>query len=66
MKKFSLTFIKNRRIKLGMTQQSLAETLGYKRSSTYLKYESGMYSFKAEQLPLLAYELKCDITDFFE
>ncbi|GEK30296.1 hypothetical protein KZO01_06050 [Kurthia zopfii] len=65
MKIFSLTYIKNRRIELGMTQQELAKSLGYKGSSTYLKYENGTYSFKAEQLPLLANELNCDILDFF-
>jgi len=65
VKIFSLTYIKNRRIELGMTQQELAKSLGYKGSSTYLKYENGTYSFKAEQLPLLANELNCDILDFF-
>lgn len=65
MKNFRLTYIKNRRIKLGMTQQELAKSLGYKGSSTYLKYENGTYAFKADQLPMLANELDCDISDFF-
>lgn len=51
---------------MGITQQEVAEYLGYKRSSTYLKYESGVYSFKATQLPMLADKLSCTILDFFK
>ncbi|MBQ0140415.1 MAG: helix-turn-helix transcriptional regulator [Kurthia sp.] len=65
MYEFNLPFVKKRRLELGITQQELAERLGYKRSSTYLKYESGVYTFKAEQLPVLAEQLKCEIPDFF-
>lgn len=65
MKTLSLGYIKNRRIELGITQQEMAESLGFKNSSTYLKYESGAYAFKAEQLPTLAKTLNCSINDFF-
>lgn len=65
MEEFDLSFVKKRRMELGITQQELAERLGYKRSSTYLKYETGVYIFKAEQLPVLAQHLQCKITDFF-
>lgn len=43
----------------------MATKLGFKNGSTYLKYEQGVYSFKAEQLPPLAKHLQCKITDFF-
>ena len=65
MQKLNLTFIKERRIQLGITLQEMAEKLGFKNGSTYLKYENGIYAFKAEQLPLLAKSLNCKITDFF-
>lgn len=45
--------------------QTMATELGFKHASTYLKYERGDYSFKAEQLPKLAKLLRCDVTDFF-
>lgn len=62
----NLQFIKNRRIELGKSQQELAESLGLKNASTYLKYENGTYLFRAEQLPVLAKALECKITDFFK
>lgn len=65
MDKLDLDYIKNRRIELNITLKEMAESLGFKNSSTYLKYENGDYSFKAEQLPLLAKSLKCKISDFF-
>lgn len=63
--KLNLSYIKNRRIQLGITLQDMASNLGFKNSSTYMKYENGTYSFKAEQLPYLAKHLNCKITDFF-
>lgn len=65
MQTLNLGYIKDRRIQLEKTQQEMAESLGMKNASTYLKYENGTYAFKAEQLPLLAKALKCKITDFF-
>lgn len=51
---------------MGISQQKMAETLGFKNASTYLKYESGTYSFKAEMIPILAKILNCSIENFFE
>lgn len=65
MDKLDLNYIKNRRIELNITLQEMAKCLGFKNSSTYLKYENGLYSFKAGQLPLLAKALECEISDFF-
>lgn len=65
MKKLNLLFIKKRRLEINKTLQEMADCLGMKNASTYLKYESGLYSFKADQLPALAEALKCKITDFF-
>ena len=65
MKIFNLEFIKQRRLELGMTLQEAAESMNMKNASTYMKYENGTYSFKAEQLPLLATSLKCNTENFF-
>lgn len=65
MKKLNLEYIKKRRLELGKSQQEMAEHLGMKNASTYLKYENGTYAFKAEQLPALAEALNCKISDFF-
>lgn len=65
MQTLNLNYIKVRRRQLSLTQQEMADKLGFKNSSTYLKYETGVYSFKADQLPVLAKSLNCKITDFF-
>ncbi|XRD23494.1 helix-turn-helix transcriptional regulator [Lysinibacillus fusiformis] len=66
MKVFSLDFIKQRRQELNMTLQEAANAMEMKNASTYLKYENGVYTFKAEQLPLLASILRCREENFFE
>lgn len=65
MKIFNLAFVKRRRQELKMTLQEAANSMNMKNASTYLKYENGTYSFKAEQLPLLAKMLKCSTENFF-
>ena len=65
MQTLNLDYIKRRRIELNKTLQEMADSQGMKNASTYLKYENGTYSFKAEQLPMLAKTLKCKITDLF-
>lgn len=65
MKDFNLGFIKQRRLTLNKTLQEVAFEVGMKNASTYMKYENGTYSFKAEQLPPLSVSLMCEIEDFF-
>lgn len=65
MKQLNLDYIKARRIELGLSLQEVANKLGFKNASTYLKYENGDYLFKAETLPALATILNCEIENFF-
>lgn len=65
MKQLNLNYVKARRIELGLSLQEVANELGFKNASTYLKYENGDYLFKAEILPSLATILKCKIENFF-
>lgn len=65
MKTLNLHFIKSQRQLMNISLQEMAEHLGFKNASTYLKYENGTYAFKADQLPRLALALGCNITDFF-
>lgn len=65
MKQLNLDYIKARRVELGLSLQEVANKLGFKNASTYLKYENGDYLFKAETLPVLANILKCEIENFF-
>lgn len=65
MKRLNLEYIKSRRIELGLSLQDVANELGFKNASTYLKYETGDYLFKAEILPILSNILKCKIENFF-
>lgn len=62
---FKLDYIRERRKKLGISMKQMANVLGFKNASTYLKYERGDYSFRAEHLPVLADQLECDVSDFF-
>lgn len=63
--KLDLSFIKEKRISLGLTQQQLANYLSFKNASTYFKYENGTYSFKANHVPKLAIIFNCDIKELF-
>jgi transcriptional regulator with XRE-family HTH domain len=67
-RKVDLNLIKNLRIQKKISMQSMAESLGFKNGSTYMKYEKGDYSFKANHLPIVAYRLDVEIDDlyFFE
>ena len=60
-----LDYIRQRRIEAGLSLQYVGEQLGFKNASTYFKYETGEYAFKAEMLPTLAKVLNCGIEDFF-
>lgn len=61
----NLNYIKARREALKITQNEMAEKLGFSNSSVYCKYENGAYKFNAETLPMLAKILKCKIQNFF-
>ncbi len=63
---FNLEFIKARRKEMGMTLQEMAEALGMKNSSNYMKYENGDYAFRAAHLPVLAEKFKCEVENFFD
>ena len=65
MKSLDHPYIKHRRLELEKTLQDMADALGMKNASTYMKYENGTYAFKAEHLLVLANALKCKITDLF-
>ncbi|MDH6370583.1 transcriptional regulator with XRE-family HTH domain [Paenibacillus sp. PastF-3] len=65
MGNFNLEFIKKRRQELNLSLQEMAESLGFKNASTYMKYEDGTYLFKANHLPILANKLNANIEDFF-
>lgn len=61
----SLDFIKRKRVELSISQQEMAHILGFKNASTYLKYERGEYSFKADHLPIIAKKFNCKIEELF-
>lgn len=65
MNVLNLEFIKKRRLERNLTLKQMADKLGISNASVYWKYESGVYTFKAEMLPLLSKTLKCSISKFF-
>lgn len=61
----NLKLIRQKRKNRCATLQEMAELMGLRNASTYMKYEKGDYSFKAEHLPLLAKAFGCSIQDLF-
>ncbi len=66
MEQLNLDFIKNKRMSLNLSLQEVAQRLGFKNASTYLKYENGDYIFRANMLPELANIFGCKIENFFK
>jgi transcriptional regulator with XRE-family HTH domain len=65
LNRINLEFIAKRRVEAGITLQDMAESLGFKNASTYLKYEKGEYDLKANHIPVLAKKLNCALRDLF-
>lgn len=65
MEGLNLEYIARRRLELTITLQDMAQALGFKNASTYMKYEKGEYAFKANHLPILARMLHCHAEDLF-
>ena len=65
VRSLNLDYVKVRRQMLGLSLQDMAEAMGLKNASTYMKYEDGHYQLKAIHLPILATKLKCKIENFF-
>lgn len=61
-----ISLIKKSRLKLGITQQVMAEKLGLEDKSKYSRRESGEYSFKLIELPLLSDILGIPYEKFFK
>lgn len=63
--KINLSFIKNRRISLGITLQEMANLVGMTSKENYYRYESGQYAFKADDIPKLQQALNTDKESLF-
>lgn len=63
--KVNLSLLKEAREEKKISMQEMAEFLGFKNASTYLKYENGEYSFKLEMLPKLSKKLGIPYKNFF-
>jgi len=61
----NIEYMKQRRLELGLSLQTVAEKMGFKNASTYSKYENGEYNLKANMLPGLSKILECNINDFY-
>ena len=56
--------LKSYRVKMGYTQEDMAEMLGITRN-TYCNYEVQLRKLTIEKLTNIAKILKCDVADFF-
>ncbi|MGY3777907.1 helix-turn-helix domain-containing protein [Isobaculum melis] len=61
-----LDLIREKRLALNYTHKEIAYYLGYKNPCSYYKYENGDYSFKANQLPILAQILNCELSALYK
>lgn len=57
--------IKDKRSNLNISLREMADSIGLKDASTYMRYEKGTYLFKANHLPILAEKLNCSIQSLF-
>lgn len=60
-----LQLIKTKREEYHYTLQDMADFLGLKTRSEYLKRENGDYKFKSVEMPILAKKLHTPINRFF-
>lgn len=58
--------IRQRRLQLGMTQEELAEKLGYKHKSAVNKIELGKNDVNQTKLAKIAEALECSPADFID
>lgn len=65
MSEVNLVLIKQRRKEMRIPLQEMAETLGLRNASSYMKYENGTYKFKAEQLPIVSNKLRLKMNEIF-
>jgi transcriptional regulator with XRE-family HTH domain len=65
MYNLNLEFLRERRLELNISLQEMADRMGFKHAATYMKYEKGIYSFKANHVPMLAIQLKSPVEDLF-
>lgn len=65
-RKLDLPLIKNKRLAKGFTNKEMAEALGIRNHTGYLRRETGKYKFKASELPLLAKKLNIPLEKIFK
>ena len=58
--------IRRLRLAAGMTQNEVAEVLGYASGNIVTRWESGERKPPSDKLPALAAALHCSINDLFE
>lgn len=61
----NLELINKQQEKYNISDNEMAKALGFKDRSTYYKYKTGAYAFKAEMLPTLKTKLKIPYSHFF-
>lgn len=61
----NLELINFQQKKLHISDEEMAKALGFKNRSTYYKYKTGSYAFKADMLPQLKVMLKIPYSKFF-
>lgn len=65
MTAFNLKYVADRRKMLGLSYQQMADLMGFKTHTNYMRYEKGEYTFDVDMLPRLATALRCDVKNFF-
>lgn len=59
-------FLKNKRVKTGLTQEQLIKLMGFKSKTSIVKIEKGITKITVEQLLKYSKILNFEISEFFE
>lgn len=66
MPEINLSFIRERRRELKLSQSEMAKSLKLRTPEKYSRRENGEYKFQAVELPILAQTLEVEIQDLYK
>lgn len=64
-RKINLTLIREKRLKLGFSNEDMAHSLGLASPDKYFRREHGTYKFQAAELPALSKKLDIPLEKIF-
>lgn len=62
----NLKLLRDKRKAKGITQEEMAEAMGYRNKSSYSMLENGQVKFDAEKMKIVKYKLDLTDSEYFE